>query len=413
MLVKLKKIRLFIPEFSYQLKLFIWGILVKLHLRRLFLLLLLIPISLFCNNYSKIKKSAKYVLPEKIKFADTILVIDNIELKERFLEKFNRIIFDQKGFYQTIYNRYLFYKDDFLGIFRKYNTHEDYIFLAAVESGFNAKAQSGYRAAGMWQFIPSTARYFGLKVNKVMDERFDYIKSSEAACLFLNSLLKSTVFKDNMFLAVASFNAGKKSIIQASRVQGSTNFWDLILAPETENYLVEILLLKEIFSNPDKYGFEEQMKIEDENNEKWEVVGISSSSEKVSYNYLCKSSGLSFREFKNKNLHLKYNHYRENSFLPAYSKIWIRIPASKSTYVEQILEKRNCITYNSKKIDSALAEEVISKNHFFLNRYLRSGDLAFLSGINWLNLAKKNNLVFKRLDSGIRVPIIKNVGKIN
>jgi membrane-bound lytic murein transglycosylase D len=110
-------------------------------------------------------------------------------------------------------------------------------YLPVIESALNPQAHSRAGAAGLWQFMPSTGRLYGLEVNSLVDERMDPIKSTEAACLFLKSLY-------NMFgdwnLAIAAYNCGPGNVNKAiHRADGKRDFWSIYpyLPQETRGYV--------------------------------------------------------------------------------------------------------------------------------------------------------------------------------
>ena len=85
--------------------------------------------------------------------------------------------------------------------------------MAMIESGFNPAATSHAQAVGVWQFIPSTGKEYGLIINDVIDERRDPIRSTQAAIAYLSKLNKE--FGGNWHLAMASYNAGEARIYKA------------------------------------------------------------------------------------------------------------------------------------------------------------------------------------------------------
>ena len=94
----------------------------------------------------------------------------------------------------------------------KANIPSNLIFVAMAESYFTTKAKSNKKAVGLWQFIPSTARHFGLKINTYVDERRDPIKSTIAAIKYLTYLKKQT---GKWYLAIMSYNCGEARVIEA------------------------------------------------------------------------------------------------------------------------------------------------------------------------------------------------------
>lgn len=130
--------------------------------------------------------------------------------------------------------------------------------LPAVESAFQPFAYSPGRAAGIWQFIPSTGRHFDLKQNWWYDGRRDVVASTRAALDYLVSLSKQ--FDGDWELALASYNSGAGTVrkaIKHNRKQGKpTDFWSLKLPDETSAYVPRLLALAKIFNNAEAYGIE-------------------------------------------------------------------------------------------------------------------------------------------------------------
>jgi len=131
--------------------------------------------------------------------------------------------------------------------------------LPIVESAYQTFAYSHGRASGMWQIIPSTGRFLGLKQNWWYDGRRDIIESTQAAIKYLDSL--SSQFNGDWELALASYNAGPgriRSAVRYNKKKGrKTDFWHLTkIRQETRDYVPKLLALKELFGNPERYDFE-------------------------------------------------------------------------------------------------------------------------------------------------------------
>jgi len=128
--------------------------------------------------------------------------------------------------------------------------------LPIVESAFLPQAISKSKAAGLWQFMPATGRFFGLKQSWWYDGRRDIYTSTQAATTYLKQL--SEVFNDDWFLALAAYNAGKGNIRKAIRKNQNkdlmTDYWSLSLRQETENYVPRLLAIARILANADKYN---------------------------------------------------------------------------------------------------------------------------------------------------------------
>ena len=127
--------------------------------------------------------------------------------------------------------------------------------LPMIESAYNPQANSTSRAAGIWQFIPSTGKHFGLKQNWWVDNRRDVTAATNAALDYLQKL-------HGMFgawdLALAAYNAGEGTVqraINRNRAQGlPTDYQSLNLPPETRNYVPKLQAIKNIVTNPEKFG---------------------------------------------------------------------------------------------------------------------------------------------------------------
>jgi len=132
----------------------------------------------------------------------------------------------------------------------------DLIYLCQAESAFIPRALSRAKAKGMWQFISSRGKEYGLRQNWWIDERSDPEKSTRAAARHLKDLYEE--FND-WYLAMAAYNAGPYRIQRAIDKTGQSDFWKLVekraLPKETMNYVPTILALTIIGKNPEKYGF--------------------------------------------------------------------------------------------------------------------------------------------------------------
>jgi len=129
--------------------------------------------------------------------------------------------------------------------------------VAAVESGLNTKAASPAGAKGMWQFMKSTARVYGLRIERGRDDRTDFVRSTEAAAQHLRDLF--IAFQD-WHLALAAYNAGRGAICKLLTRTGGDDFWELAraghLPRETQRFVPKVIALSLIVNNPDQYGFE-------------------------------------------------------------------------------------------------------------------------------------------------------------
>lgn len=137
-------------------------------------------------------------------------------------------------------------------ILKKHGIPDDFKYLAVAESGLILDAASPAGARGMWQFLASTAREYGLTVNSYIDERYHPEKATIAACKYLKDAYEQF---GNWTLVAASYNMGKAGLSRDLEAQQVDNYYDILLNSETSRYVFRILALKAILSDPASYGF--------------------------------------------------------------------------------------------------------------------------------------------------------------
>lgn len=129
---------------------------------------------------------------------------------------------------------------------------DDFKYLMAIESSLNPIARSPAGAAGLWQIMPATGRELGLEVNENIDERYHIEKATKAACKYF----KQAYAKYNDWMAVsAAYNAGQGRISSQLDRQLADHAMDLWLVEETSRYMFRLLAVKEVFKNPQRFGF--------------------------------------------------------------------------------------------------------------------------------------------------------------
>ena len=138
----------------------------------------------------------------------------------------------------------------------KYNIPMELKYLAIVESALNPRAKSRVGASGLWQFMYPTGKQYNLEVNSYVDERYDPLKATEAACQYLSSLYE--IFGD-WSLVLASYNAGPGNVSKAIRRSGgSQNYWNIRknLPRETANYVPAFLATMYIYEFRKEHGLQ-------------------------------------------------------------------------------------------------------------------------------------------------------------
>jgi len=124
--------------------------------------------------------------------------------------------------------------------------------LVYIESGFDLDAVSRKRAVGPWQFMNRTARTFGLRVDKYVDERKDPELSTRAAVRYLKYLYG---LFDSWPLATASYNSGEGRVLKAITKQNTRDFWSLKLPRQTKEFIPKVAAVLTILGEPERYGF--------------------------------------------------------------------------------------------------------------------------------------------------------------
>ncbi|TSD64183.1 lytic transglycosylase domain-containing protein [Inquilinus sp. KBS0705] len=136
-------------------------------------------------------------------------------------------------------------------ILKAYGIPEDFKYVPLVESGL-CEGTSPKGAKGVWQFMPGTARSYGLKVGKGKDERMNLRKSTIAACKYIKELYGEF---HSWTLAAAAYNNGSIKLERAINRQNEDNYFRMSLNRETGSYVYKLIAMKEIISNPTKYGY--------------------------------------------------------------------------------------------------------------------------------------------------------------
>jgi hypothetical protein len=130
---------------------------------------------------------------------------------------------------------------------------DDLKYMTVVESALIQRSYSPKGAVGVWQFMRGTGRRFGLTVNKNYDERRDVFKATDAAIKYFNFLYDKF---GNWPLVMAAYNIGENRIAREVREQESDNFFDMTFPRETDEYVINVLIVKHIMEHPKRYGLD-------------------------------------------------------------------------------------------------------------------------------------------------------------
>ncbi|WP_188467088.1 lytic transglycosylase domain-containing protein [Bizionia arctica] len=189
-------------------------------------------------------------IPDHLNFAGEDIPLDDPDIYERMdRELLVNTYWQSNGL--LMFKRAYKYFPVIEPILKKHGVPDDFKYLAVIESGLvNAVSPAGAR--GVWQIMPATGKEYGLEINDNVDERYNLEKSTEVACEYLK---KSKEQLGSWTLAAAAYNAGNYGVSKRLSEQDVTDYYDLLLGEETGRYLFRIVALKEIMSNPDRYGF--------------------------------------------------------------------------------------------------------------------------------------------------------------
>lgn len=189
-------------------------------------------------------------LPTNTSFAGEPVPLEIADVHERFDKELqiNTYLHSSTLFLMKRANRWLPQIDSIL---KQNGIPEDFKYLPLIESAL-INDVSPKNAVGFWQILKTSGKELGLEITKEVDERYDPIKSTQAACKYLHKAYKKF---GNWTLVAASYNRGMSGMGKALENQKVKSYYDLFLNDETSRYVFRILAIKEIYENPEKYGF--------------------------------------------------------------------------------------------------------------------------------------------------------------
>lgn len=263
-------------------------------------------------------------VPEYVVFAGQKITFDRADLRERMDRELVAFTYSHTNSTLMIKraNR-LFPQIE--PILKRMGIPDDLKYLMVIESNLDPQAASSAGAAGLWQFIQSTGRSYGLEVNANIDERYHTVKATEAACRFLNEAYEKY---GNWMTVAASYNGGQQGMDRRIVDQHQTDAMDMWLVTETSRYMFRLLAAKMMFENPSQFGFyftredlypyipiKEQIKITDPVDD---LVAFA------------EEHGISFADLKRANLWLRESKLNNNSHRTYY----IDIPDVKAEHYD-------------------------------------------------------------------------------
>lgn len=261
-------------------------------------------------------------IPEKLLRARFAKLEKSIPLRyhkssHEFVEYF---IYKKASFTRMVMERMPLYFPIFEKALQKHGLPTELKYLSMIESGLNPTIISHARAGGLWQFMPATGREFGLYQDKYIDERFDPVKATEAACLYLKQLYN--IFGD-WELALASYNTGPGNVKRAMRRSRGTTFWTIynVLPRETRSYVPQYVAMNYMMNYGGDHGiFPENTEFQIPH----DTIHVNGYMDLMA---LCEQSNMDFEDIK------KLNPQITKTSLPEQTRDFVlKVPSVQFTY---------------------------------------------------------------------------------
>ena len=229
-------------------------------------------------------------IPDEMNFAGERVPLERWEVREQFDREllYNYYAASNILYMLKLANRYFPMIQERL---KAHGLPDDFKYLCVAESNLmNAISKAG--AVGFWQFMPKSGPEYSLEVNSSVDERYNVLKSTDAACNYLKDAYKKF---GSWTAAAASYNCGMGGYNAQATYQGSTNYYDLLLPEETQRYIFRILAFKHLMANADQLGYK---LAQDELYEPVKTKNITVSSSIPNLAAFAKQNGTSYKMLK-------------------------------------------------------------------------------------------------------------------
>jgi membrane-bound lytic murein transglycosylase D len=207
------------------------------------------PNTLEPSNFPSLISGARIDVP--LYFCDEPVPLEHQEVRERLEKELLLMLWNRSQVILWIKRsgRYLPHIEKIL---RQRQMPADLKFIAIIESDLRPHVGSSKGALGFWQFMESTGKNYGLKINADLDQRRNVFESTRAAADYFKDLY---AMLGSWTLSAAAFNMGEEGLQAEIMAQKIDNFYDLYLSLETQRYVLKAVAAKMILSSPEKYGF--------------------------------------------------------------------------------------------------------------------------------------------------------------
>jgi len=263
-------------------------------------------------------------------------LLNSFDIEPSFLydpimnEMKDKILSQHKHFFRAMSEANLFIPT-IKSTLSKYDVPQEFLYLAMAESNFQTKAYSKKRAAGLWQFMPGTAKLYNLKIDEYVDERRDLIKSTKAASVYLSKLHDRF---GKWYLAAIAYNCGEGCLGRAIKKAGSDELSVLLdedkkYIPKESRYYIRKIIALALIGSDERYLLESEYGylLNRANADSISTVKLSSGE---SLQRISELIEIPLKDLKKLNRHLKYD------FVPPYKKGYnIYIPYVKLSEFKQ------------------------------------------------------------------------------
>lgn len=269
-------------------------------------------------------------------YRDDIEVLQSLDVNPSFLrdplfiQLKNGLATKKKMHYFQMLERGSLYIPTLRKMIHDNNIPQVFLYMAMAESHFKTNAYSRAKASGLWQFMPKTAKIYGLKIDQYIDERRDPVRSTEAAIAYLKKLHK---LFGKWYLAALAYNSGEGRVIKAIERAGSDELQVLLdekkhyLPRESRNYIRKIVSLALIANDPDMFTTKAHAHMFNRGEGKTLVRVKVSGGETLEH--IASQIGMSVSDMKKLNPQFKYG------FTPPQKGAFINIPYERLAYFKQ------------------------------------------------------------------------------